>query len=98
MRQFGIRIRRNPNISGPVAPEARLRLVKSLSRRRLHDSLAEVFFRACEISDLNSAADLLAVMEGWHSRRAIAYGRERRISDAGIKAMRAHLDRLIAKG
>jgi len=64
--------------------------------RRLYDSLEEVFFRACATDELDSAADLLAVLEQWQQRRASKYGRERQVSDGDVKAMRAELDRKMA--
>jgi hypothetical protein len=93
VRTFGISIRRNVGLHAPSLPD-RGGKIKSPSHRRLHDSLEEVFFRACATRDLDSAADLLMVLEKWHERRATRYGRERRISDGGIKMMRAELERL----
>src|SRR6185312_9011598 len=61
-------------------PGARLARVNQALKRRLDDDVEEVFSRACAGNDLESAADLLQLLEKWHARRSSSYGRERRIS------------------
>ena len=80
------------------APTPGARVVNSIRhhRRRLDDSLVDIFRRATASNNLDAAADLLTVLEKWHLRRKTKYGRERRIGDAEIKTMRTDLNRLTA--
>jgi hypothetical protein len=61
-------------------------------RHRLADAVEEVFNRACASSNLDEAADLLAVLEKWARKRT---GR-RGPNGSSIKAMQAELERLTA--
>lgn len=54
----------------------------------------EIFERACAGNNLDAVGDVLAVLAQWHERRAAKYGRERRIDDRHLVAMRAELERL----
>jgi hypothetical protein len=56
--------------------------------------MVTVFDRACVGNNLDAAADVLALLEKWHERRATKYGRERRIDDRDLEVMRAELQRL----
>ena len=94
MRTFGFigtktRLREEIQIPG-----ARLARVNQSLKRRLDDDVEEVFSRACASNDLESAADLLALLEKWHARRSSSYGRERRIAGASLTRARKELDRL----
>src|SRR4249920_267508 len=55
-------------------PGARMARVNQSLKRRLDDDVEEVFSRACATNDLESAADLLLLLEKWHARRSASYG------------------------
>jgi hypothetical protein len=95
MRPFGILIGNRAALHMPGTPGARLDHARR-PRRRLDDSIADIFARAVASNNLDAASDLLTILETWHRRRATKYGRERRIGDAELKAMRANLVRLTA--
>lgn len=76
-------------------PGSRLTRLNQSLKRRLDDDLEDVFNRACATRDIESARDLLALMEKWHQRRAERYGRERRINSAALERARAEMNRLI---
>ena len=75
----------------PPAPPGR---VNRYFRRRLNDSIERLFDEACVANNLSAAADLLALLERWHTPRPAGYGGERRISDATLQRMRHKLERL----
>ena len=52
-----------------------------------------VFERACVGNELNAAAEVLTVLETWHEGRTAKYGRERRIDDRRLVAMRTEMER-----
>ncbi len=75
-------------------PAGRMDRLKQSFRRRLSDSVEEVFHRACVENDLRTAAGLYAILEDIHIRRMKAHGTyERRISDEALVKARAELDR-----
>ena len=94
MRAFGFRVN-GPNLHQPPTPGSRTAAM-SAQRRRLDDAMVAVFERACSSNDLDAAADVLALLEKWHERRAAKYGRERRIDDRALEIARAELVRLTA--
>jgi hypothetical protein len=96
MRTFGFINTKNTRMHEVQIPGARLARVNQSLKRRLDDDVEEVFNRACATNDLESAADLLALLEKWHQRRQANYGRERRIIGAGLQRARKELDRLHA--
>jgi hypothetical protein len=96
MRTFGFLVNRSSSLHEVRIPGDRLARVNQSLKRRLDDDLEAVFNRACAANDLESAADLLTVLEKWHARRSASYGRERRINSAAIERARKDLDRLIA--
>jgi hypothetical protein len=94
MRTFGF-IGSKTRLRGELQiPGARLARVNQALKRRLDDDIEEVFSRACASNDLESANDLLMLLEKWHARRSASYGRERRISGANLVRARKELDRL----
>ncbi len=96
MRTFGFigsKIRSHNEIQ---IPGERLARVNQSLKRRLDDDVEEVFSRACASNDLESAADLLNLLEKWHARRSASYGRERRNSGANLVRARKELERLSA--
>jgi hypothetical protein len=94
MRTFGFLINKSSALHEVRVPGARLARVNQSLRRRLDDDIEDVFHRACAANDLDAAADLLVVLEKWHSRRSASYGRERRISNASLLRARKDLERL----
>jgi hypothetical protein len=96
MRPQGFLVARSAELRKPQVPAGRIMDFGRRHRRRLGDSLADIFTRAVASNNLDGAADLLTILEKWQQRRVTKYGRERRISDAELKAMRADLDRLTA--
>ena len=94
---FGFRPDLAPNRREPQQiGDARLAISKSSQRRRLDDAMVAVFERALTGNNLDGAADVLEVLEQWHERRSAKYGRERRIDDTHLSAMRTELERLTA--
>jgi hypothetical protein len=96
MRTFGFIGNRTPRMAETQIPGARLARVNQSLKRRLDDDVEEVFNRACATNDLESALDLLALLEKWHARRQANYGRERRITGVGLQRARKELERLSA--
>ena len=96
MRMFGFRPDLAPNHRAPQITDVRSAFSKLSQRRRLDDAMVAVFERALTGNNLDGAADVLAVLEQWHERRAAKYGRERRIDDTHLSVMRTELKRLTA--
>jgi hypothetical protein len=94
MRSFGFLVNRNTSLHEVRIPGSRMARVNQSLKRRLDDDVEEVFHRACATNDLESAKDLLAVLEKWHARRQALYGRERRISGASVQRARKEVERL----
>ena len=94
MRTFGFMVKKSASLHEVRIPTARLARVNQSLKRRLDDDVEEVFHRACATNDLESASDLLALLEKWHARRSASYGRERRISGANLQRARKELERL----
>jgi hypothetical protein len=59
-------------------------------RRRLSDRVMDVFNESCIAGDLDTAEELLAVMQGMHRRREAAMG-DRRLSTQDLDAARDDL-------
>jgi hypothetical protein len=94
MRTFGFIGSKSPRLHETPIPGARLARVNQALKRRLDDDVEDVFNRACATNDLESANDLLALLEKWHARRSASYGRERRITDANLQRARKELERM----
>ncbi len=94
MKGFGFLLGKGSGLRAPQIPGARMERVNQALKRRLDDDIEEVFNRAIAANDIESANDLLALMEKWHARRQVRYGRERRISGMGVQRARRELDRL----
>ena len=103
MRAFGFMIRNSTSLRPPGSsdvsgiPAGRLSRVRQSFSRRLDDDLEAVFKRACLNNDPEAAADLLVILEKWHSRRVARFGRDRPISDETVQRARSELDRLNAQ-
>jgi len=94
MRPFGSLIDKAVKLSKPAIPDRRLARVNPPVMSRLDEGITELFDHACITGELEAAADLLTVLEKWHARRSASYGRERRISGAGLERARKELERL----
>ena len=70
----------------PMATVVRDRMNRAL-RRRLSDRVLDVCHEACVSGDLETADELLSVLEQMHARRQTIVG-DRRISDDDIVRMR----------
>ncbi len=73
----------------PVATVVRERINRAL-RRRLSDRVADVFSEACMSGDLETAEELLTVIEAMHERRQQLVG-ERRIGNEDVVRAREEL-------
>jgi hypothetical protein len=94
MRQHGFLVSSSGRFNEPGRPGIRAVQFNQNHRRRLDDALVDIFHRAGASNNLDTTNDLLEVLEKWHRRRKVEYGRERRIGDAQIKVMRAELGRV----
>ena len=60
-------------------------------KNRLSDRIADIFQQAVMTGDLDTAEDLLTIMQNMHERRQAAAG-ERRVDDEAIVRARHDLD------
>lgn len=78
----------------PMAiPENRMNRLRQSFRRRLSDSVEEVFQRACVEMDIRSATGLYGVLEDIHTRHSSAHGYERRDGGEALAKAKAELER-----
>jgi hypothetical protein len=96
MRTFATLVGSAARLHAVAVPGARPVDFNRRPRRRLDDSLVDIFERASASNNLDAAADILTILEKWHDRRKSKYGRERRIGDVELTAMRGGLNRLMA--
>ena len=75
----------------PIGTVVRERINRVL-RRRLSDRVEDVFQEACVSSDLDTAEELLHVLEAMHARRQALVG-DRRLSSADLVRAREELGR-----
>jgi hypothetical protein len=66
--------------------------VQNWLRRRLEDTVEDVFRAALQRGDLASAEDLLGVMENMHARARVRFHAERRGTALMIERSRKELD------
>jgi hypothetical protein len=76
-----------------VPPERMSRMYVSL-KRRLSDKIEDVLEEACVIGDLQTAEELLQVLEFMHARHPRAIGPERRASADRLANLRREVERL----
>jgi hypothetical protein len=99
MRPFGSLIEKAAKFREPPIPGARLDRVRPATVHRLDEGITELFDYACITSDLEAAADLVALMEKWHARRAYEDEEQRRPGGIQLKRMLGELERrLIMRG
>jgi hypothetical protein len=78
------------DVRPPSDPMAR---ITQAFRRRLVDEVEGAFRHACMYNDLEAAADLLDLLEKWHSRRLSRYGHDRRRDTSYLTRAREELRR-----
>ena len=93
MRSFAFLVGTNCKMAEPRAPVSHSTNVNVPRRCRLEDDVATVFAKACATGDREAAADLLALLEKWHARRAIGPTRERRVRNETLQRARRDLRR-----
>ena len=93
MRSLGFTIDIGARMSQRRIPATRSVALKD-TFRRLEDHLEDVFANACAAGHREAAADLLALLEKWHARRAIGTKRERRAKDKSLQRARRGLKAL----
>jgi hypothetical protein len=93
MRPFGSLIDKAVQLSKPPIPDPRLARVNPPVMSRLDEGIAELFDHTCITGELETAADLLALLERWQARRTYADEQQRRMADLQLKRMRGELDR-----
>jgi len=99
MRTFGSMIGKAVKLHEPPVPGPRLARVNPLVVNRLDEGLSELFNYACVSDDLESAADLVALMIKWHSRRSYSDDQQRQTDRKILKRMCGELERRhIVKG
>ncbi len=79
-----------PEPPPPISTLVRERINRVL-RRRLSDRVTDVFYEACVGGDLETAEELLAVLEAMHERRQAAMS-DRRIGNSEIVQAREALN------
>jgi hypothetical protein len=94
-RPLAFLVNRSSGLSEARVPDSRPVPVHHIARRRLIDDIEEVLKRACAGNELDSAADLLTLLEKWHLRRPARPGRDRRLHGADLQRIRRELDRLL---
>jgi hypothetical protein len=72
-------------------PQGLLDRVNRTLRRRLSDRVEDAFKEACLSGDLDTAEELLTVLESMHARRCEKFGQDRRIDDGSLVKARAEL-------
>lgn len=92
LRKLSTFVGRVTGLAQPKIPDSRLGRINSAFRRRLDDAVEDVFSRACLSGDLETAGELLHVMENMHQRRIKAFGSDRRINDEMIVRARRELE------
>jgi hypothetical protein len=93
LNRFAVLVDRFAALAPATVPGDRLQRLQQAFRRRLDDAVVDVFQRACLSRDLDTAAELLTVLENMNERRRRTYGGERRISDATVAQAREELAR-----
>ena len=74
-------------------PEARLARVHPSPTHRLDEDVMEAFTLACSLDELEAAADLMALMQRWQSRRVHADEQEKRFGRLHLRRMLGELER-----
>jgi hypothetical protein len=75
----------------PPIPVERLSRLQRSPRRRIDDGVKEVFQLACMAGELDTAEELIGVLENMRERRERKFGGDRRINDDDIVQARSEL-------
>lgn len=75
------------SLSEPRLPRDRLERIGQTHRRRLDDIIEEAFQHACVIGDLDTATELVEVVERKHARWQRAHNMDRREDTVQLKRM-----------
>jgi hypothetical protein len=78
-------------MSEPRLPAPRPEDARHTSRRRMEDQIETVYNKARAANDLEAAADLLALLEKWLTRRAARLGKDRRMDRANLNRVRREM-------
>ena len=99
MRMFSVLVDKAVRLREPAIPDKRLTRVNPPAVNRLDEGVMEVFTLACAASDLEAAADLLALVEKWQARRPDTDEAGKRLSSLRLRRMKGELERqYIVKG
>ncbi len=93
MRNFGTIIDKHVKLRDPRVPDQRMARVSPPVLGRLDEEIKDLFDYACVAGDLDSAADLLALMEKWHERDAAEAEPQRQLRGILLKRMCGELNR-----
>jgi hypothetical protein len=93
MRPFGSLIDKTVKFREPTVPGARLDRVNPSVSHRLDEGIADLFNTACILNDLDAAADLVTLLEKWHTRRWYGDEQQRRVGGVHLKRMHGELER-----
>jgi len=93
-RRLAFLVNGSSALSEARIPDANLAPVNQSVRRRLIDDIEAISKRACAANEIEAAADLLTLLEKWHTRRPERPARDRRLHNADLRRIRGELDRL----
>ena len=98
MRTFATLIQK-AKMRDPGIPPSRLNRAQPGQLHRLGEGIAELFDHACMTGDLESATDLVVLMEKWSPRHTDGDDDLRRATDVRLRRMRGELvRRYVSKG
>jgi hypothetical protein len=98
MRTFGTLIER-ARMRDPGIPDSRMVRAQAGQLHRLGEGIVELFDYACMTGDLESATDLVLLMEKWQPRHTDGNADLREATSMRLKQMRADLvHRYVRKG
>ncbi len=93
MRLISAFLGNSTSLADAAVPKNRLDRIGQAAHRRLADSIEESFQHACLLGDLETAADLIGVLEEQRDRWVAAHGSERRSSHPHLARMKEELMR-----
>jgi hypothetical protein len=82
-----------PAAKSRAALNDRINRVGQAHRRRIDDLIEEAFQHACLSGDMDTAAELVALLERKYDRWMAAHGTDRRAGDQRLSRMRDELSR-----
>jgi hypothetical protein len=93
MRPFGTLIDKSLKFREPSIPGGRMERVQPPAVSRLDEGITELFDYACIANDLETAADLVSLVEKLHARRPYRDEQQRHVGAIGLKRMHGELER-----